>query len=80
MHPLDVLAQAVPRLEDLGTVVAADAVKRDMTCLHVARKVRLPGGSLAAVCARPLAVHVLVDLALNHVVQVCKKGNEKVND
>ncbi len=36
MHPLDVLAQAVPRLEHLGTMQTDDAVCVDVTRLHVA--------------------------------------------
>ncbi len=77
MHPLDVLAQAVPRLEHLGTMEADDAVCVNVTRLHVAREISLPGGRLAAVRARPLALSVLVDLRLDHMVQSCKKQERK---
>ena len=77
MHPLDVFAQAVPRLEHLGTMEADNTVGVNMASLHVAREISLPGGRFAAVRARPLALRVLVDLRLDHMVQSCKKQGRK---
>jgi hypothetical protein len=73
VHPLDVFAQAVPRLEHLGTMQTDDAVCANVARLHMAREISLPGGGLAAVSARPLALRVLVDLRLDHMVQSWKK-------
>jgi hypothetical protein len=77
VHPLDVLAQAVPRLEHLRTMKADNAVCVNVARLYVAREISLPGGGLAAVRARPLALRVLVDLRLDHMVQSCKKTGKK---
>ncbi len=77
MHPLHVLAQAVPRLEHLGTMQTDNAIGVNMARLYVAREISLPGGGFAAVRARPLALRVLVDLRLDHMVQSCKNQGRK---